>query len=528
MPMSLIRISKAAAAIGTVLLAPPDARAQEPAADRGVNAATEVESGAAGTGPTVPVPVGTPDAGMADAVPNPDPGPTAQPDPPATVSDEGGTESADDDGDANPSPWIRRHLPRDNMWEVGLYGGVLFPSENHELFVTDIDRPSQGQLPFAVAAAEIGIRGSWLPIRHFGIEVEGGVSPTRTRGNGNPRATLWNARGHVIGQVGLWRVVPFALAGIGAIGVSSGDDAVGNDTDLGVHIGLGVKVHVIRNLLVRLDVRDTISYTCDACGLDSGEFTNASSFNAHFPAILLGVSAALGGKKEPPKEEPEEPEKAPDPDRDGDGIIDSRDSCVEEPETFNAFQDTDGCPESDLDADGFWDRPNYDACPEEPGIEPDGCPIGDTDGDGFMDPDDMCVKLPETQNGFEDDDGCPDTLPDDVQSFTGVIRGIEFPPDGTTIRARSQKALDAVVAVLQKYPSLRILIVGHTDTSGHRLYNVRLSLARAQAVKDYLVSKGIAASRLETQGVGPDEPIDTNRTKEGRSLNRRIEFEVLR
>jgi OOP family OmpA-OmpF porin len=80
-----------------------------------------------------------------------------------------------------------------------------------------------------------------------------------------------------------------------------------------------------------------------------------------------------------------------------------------------------GCP--DGDQDGVLDRD--DKCLDVPGVAPDGCPP-DSDGDGFIDSKDKCPNEPETKNGFEDDDGCPDEIPAAVKRFNGVIKGIEF------------------------------------------------------------------------------------------------------
>jgi hypothetical protein len=99
------------------------------------------------------------------------------------------------------------------------------------------------------------------------------------------------------------------------------------------------------------------------------------------------------------------------PDADGDGILDSDDACDNEPEDFDGFQDTDGCPDPDNDNDGIPD--GDDACDNEPedfdGFEDtDGCPDPDNDGDGILDVDDACPNEPEDFDGFQDTDGCPD------------------------------------------------------------------------------------------------------------------------
>ena len=88
--------------------------------------------------------------------------------------------------------------------------------------------------------------------------------------------------------------------------------------------------------------------------------------------------------------------------------------------------------------------------------------------------------------------------------------------------------LDKSAAVLIEFPSLRVLITGHTDNTGTREKNVQLSKGRAEAVKTYLVGKGIEPSRIETKGAGPDEPIDSNVTAAGQQRNRRIEFKLIK
>ena len=137
-------------------------------------------------------------------------------------------------------------------------------------------------------------------------------------------------------------------------------------------------------------------------------------------------------------------------------------------------------------------------------------PPKDTDGDGITDDLDKCPTEPETKNGFEDADGCPDELPAEVAKFTGAIKGIQFDFGKATIQKGSQKLLDEAADVLMKHVHLRLEISGHTDNVGARDANIKLSEDRANAVKDYLVSKSIDAGRITMRGAGPDEPIAEN------------------
>lgn len=427
-------------------------------------------------------------------------------------------------------PWIRRWRPRRMMSELGVYGGILYLNQAHELFKPDPKRRAQGWLPFVRLNPDIGIRYGFYPASFLGLEIEGGVMPSRIDQNypsskklpeGN--VLLFTGRGHLLFQIPVASITPFVLGGAGVVGVYSEPEAVGTDVDFAVHIGGGLKFYLTKMLMLRLDVRDIWTMKVDSQGKGSGD-EGPEQLKSHNLEALLGLSLTLGRPKPPPPA----PKPKPKPkDSDGDGILDVDDECPLEPETFNDFQDEDGCPESDRDGDGFWDIPDQDACPDDPGVAPDGCPIADTDGDGFLDPDDQCPEEPETVNGYEDDDGCPDEVPKEVEQFMGVIDGIHFDSGKSTIKTDSKTVLSRAVDILKKYPSIRIEISGHTDNRGGENFNMNLSQARADSVKNYLGEQGVDISRIETRGAGFTEPRATNKTRRGRAQNRRIEFKIL-
>ncbi len=431
--------------------------------------------------------------------------------------------------------WIRRCRPERMMFELGIFGGVIFPAaKSHELFdpveqlksKTDGDPNSEFWKPYKTVAPEIGARFGFYPFSFFGAEIEGGAMPTKIVVDMPPdRAILYNFRGHLVGQIPFWRIAPFVVVGGGLIGTTG---ALGNDIDESTHFGAGVKFYMTQYTMLRLDIRDIVAARKE---VDAGA--------TNYPEILLGLSVTLNRKKKPPK---------PDKDSDGDGIKDNSDACPFEPgvppdgcpirdRDEDGFMDPedacpdvpgvapDGCPIKDRDGDGFLD--NVDKCPDDPGVEPDGCPIPDTDGDGILDPDDKCPTQPETRNGYQDEDGCPDEIPAPLAKFTGTIKGIYFDLDKDTIKPKSRPVLDRAVAVLKEFPTIRIEISGHTDSTGSVAYNKDLSGRRAASVKRYLVENGIDTNRIETRGAGPDEPVDTNKTAAGRAKNRRIEFTIL-
>jgi outer membrane protein OmpA-like peptidoglycan-associated protein len=108
-----------------------------------------------------------------------------------------------------------------------------------------------------------------------------------------------------------------------------------------------------------------------------------------------------------------------------------------------------------------------------------------------------------------------------------VIAGIEFDFGKSTIRPGSRPLLDEAAKILNDYPDLQVEIAGHTDNVGAEETNIALSEKRAESVKSYLVSKGVAEERIKTRGAGPSEPLESNDTPEGRQKNRRIEFKLL-
>ena len=122
---------------------------------------------------------------------------------------------------------------------------------------------------------------------------------------------------------------------------------------------------------------------------------------------------------------------------------------------------------------------------------------------------------------------CPVPMPEEVRkSFEGALEGIYFKTGSAEIQERSFPVLDRTVETLMKYEGVAVAIEGHTDSRGKDDANRDLSQRRADSVRDYLVSKGIAADRLSTEGFGEDKPIASNKSKRGRAKNRRIEFRI--
>ncbi len=144
---------------------------------------------------------------------------------------------------------------------------------------------------------------------------------------------------------------------------------------------------------------------------------------------------------------------------------------------------------------------------------------------------DLC---PYTPRGVKvDEDGCP--FPAAAVPLIQILRerkavvlhGVEFDIDKDTLRPASLTTLDEVAASLKDWTDTRLEVQGHCSEPGSDEHNMDLSRRRAAAVKDYLVSRGISASRLEANGYGETRPIAGNDTKAGRQLNRRVELHVI-
>ena len=159
--------------------------------------------------------------------------------------------------------------------------------------------------------------------------------------------------------------------------------------------------------------------------------------------------------------------------------------------------------------------------------------LKDSDGDGVADKLDKCPNTPA--GTVVDGSGCPIKIPAPVVTekvivteadrkvVRDAINNLEFDLGKATIRAKSYETLNRVAALLvEKNFSLKL--AGHTDNTGSKELNLRLSKERAESVKAYLVSQGANASRIEATGYGMGQPIATNKTAAGRQQNRRVEF----
>jgi len=256
-------------------------------------------------------------------------------------------------------------------------------------------------------------------------------------------------------------------------------------------------------------------------------------------------------------------------DSDGDGVPDGIDQCPNTP--AGAAVDAKGCP-ADSDGDGVPD--GLDKCPNTPKgatVDANGCPL-DSDLDGVPDGIDQCPntpagtkvdatgcplpveavraptaqaapaaappKCPPAPPGIQvDANGClvlfspeparPSKPGAPAPRPTLILRGVNFETGRSVLTRDSYLVLDAVAASLLANPEIRIEVAGYTDSTGTKFSNLRLSQARAAAVRFYLARKGVPPVRMVAKGYGASGFIAPNGAASGRAQNRRVELHKL-
>jgi outer membrane beta-barrel protein len=271
---------------------------------------------------------------------------------------------------------------------------------------------------------------------------------------------------------------PFVTAGVGCekFNVRS----FGNRTDYGLNVGGGLRWFLSPHFAMRLDGRYVV--TPVGGNIDATQTNIESTIGVGW---VFGAGPGAIAQAAP----------TPDTDSDGDGVYDRTDRCRNTPN---------GWP-----------------------VDRWGCPL-DSDDDGVPDGIDRC---PGTPRGVKvDERGCavPVALIQILRERKAVVlEGVEFDNDKDTLRPVSLTTLDEVAASLKDWSDVRLQVQGHCSDPGTAEHNMDLSQRRAAAVKAYLVSRGIDASRLEPKGYGETKPVASNKTEAGRQLNRRVELHVI-
>jgi OOP family OmpA-OmpF porin len=314
-----------------------------------------------------------------------------------------------------------------------------------------------------------------------------------------------------------------------------------HDTKLAYQAGAGFTVDVAPRLIMSVDYRYigterlTLNYASGIAPAGSVFTPFSTTYTAN--SVMLGLRLVLN------KEQLRT-------DSDGDGVPDDRDQCPNTPPGTPV--DSKGCP-LDSDHDGVPD--NADQCPNtQAGVSVDakGCPL-DSDSDGVPDYQDQCPNTPagtqvdakgcpipppvqdSDHDGVPDDhDQCPNTPTGEKVMANGcsasqalVLRNVHFSFGKATVRPDSKTVLNEVAKTIKESPGFKIEIGGYTDNVGSNKANLKLSQARADAVRAYLVGQGVPSDTIVAKGYGEANPIADNKTEDGRAQNRRVEMHVV-
>jgi outer membrane protein OmpA-like peptidoglycan-associated protein len=207
-------------------------------------------------------------------------------------------------------------------------------------------------------------------------------------------------------------------------------------------------------------------------------------------------------------------------DDDKDGVTNAFDRCADT--RPGETVDTTGCAAGPRDSDRDGVADTADQCPNTPAGEPvnaSGCPR-DVDTDGVSDAKDHCPSTPTGQP--VDANGCPILFQKGARSV--VLRGVTFQTGKATLTPAARAVLRDIATQLVENPEYRVQISGHTDNTGSRAANMRLSLARARTVETFLEANGVPPRQVSSKGFGPDVPVASNKTAAGRAKNRRVEL----
>jgi len=263
------------------------------------------------------------------------------------------------------------------------------------------------------------------------------------------------------------------------------------------YVGAGMVFDTQKGFLVRFDTRFAGIPAAEATISFEGDFTVGVEFLIGAPKRIKQSEVVVTG---------------PPPDKDNDGIIDADDKCADRPEDSDNFEDGDGCPDID------------------------------NDGDHVLDIADKCAGEAETFNGFNDDDGCTDSVPEAIEGLRGTVEGLIYGEGETVVRDSAQKYMAKIAKVLAENPSVKIVLVGHTDDREAKAFvqppaegepapdissiATDLARARAEAVRQALVAQGVPSGRIVVDGVGAEEPVADNNSNKGRLANRRVELKL--
>lgn len=388
-----------------------------------------------------------------------------------------------------------------DITELGAWIGPRTFSSDSKLGLI-ADAPAHPQLQNTIA---FGARVARPFLPWLVPELELALAPTETDavGGADAASVLWlDPRIHLRFELMPGRrIQPFVVVGGSApIVLSSARKTFNSGITGDGYAGGGIRFDSGRGFVIRFDARVALqpggaNHFRDPDAADSILATEVD--------IGIGIELALGAARRPTPRIETGPE-----DRDHDGLADAADKCPDRAEDHDDFEDGDGCPDIDNDLDRV------------------------------LDVADKCPLVGEAYNGFDDGDGCPDTVPASIDAIRGTIEGLIYAEGETLVRASARKSIDKLAKLMTAQPTIRIVLIGHTDDREAKQFangqddadlaalSADLARARAEATRQALVAVGVPASRIDIEGHGFDEPVADNDTPRGRLANRRVEVKL--
>src|SRR5438309_1579611 len=358
-----------------------------------------------------------------------------------------------------------------------------------------------------------GVRMGYLLGSIVGVEADVLFQPEYTvtppGGTTSTLEPLIGSASLVINAVHANRLMVYVLGGYSLL--DFGTRAPYRFTDNGVHGGAGVRLFLTDRIALRVEGRAIYS--------PSTQSTFGPTTATHFLGTA-GLSVFHLG--------------APSKDSDHDGVPDNKDACPDTP--AGAAVDSKGCPiDSDRDGapDGIDQGPNTPAGTK---VDAVGCPLPVEAVKPTATPTPPGKCPPAPPGSQVDANGClilfaPEAArsptPGAPPRPTLVLTGVNFETGRSILTRDSYIVLDAVAASLVANPDIRIEVGGYTDSTGRKFTNLRLSQARAVAVRFYLARKGVPPLRMIAKGYGASGYIAPNNTAAGRAQNRRVELHKL-
>jgi OOP family OmpA-OmpF porin len=407
-------------------------------------------------------------------------------------------------------------------WSIGVHGGVTTPRTlfdgRYREFQTAKESFGYGGYIKHQILPSLGIQAEFLTGKVEGVRGMNGLSgsgdPTYLNNSGFETKIQWSGAVTAVYNIANINInkenallIPYVKAGAGYLSsgaeVYTGAGTVANQTydeRWFIPTGIGFKVGLTQgiNLDLGYDVNFVKSSTFNGANVFNG------STNDRFTYAHAGLEFALGSKSKPQLQ------------NQSSLAVLRMQSKAESDELRRAL--------STAEQNAQRDRDQYAK------------DMSDDDNDGVANKFDKC---PGTgTNTVVDGSGCPIKVQREIVKETKVvvteadrkivgeaIKNLEFDLGKSTIRSKSYASLNRVAALLME-KDFSLKLAGHTDNTGSRELNMRLSKDRAESIKAYLVSQGANASRIEATGYGPDQPISTNKTAAGRQENRRVEFTI--